>query len=70
VGGVIGVLKGMSEMNDRSPSYERFVEHCLQKEGYEVIGWKLEPTPRCTAYGARMLYGNRSQYVHDSYVGG
>lgn len=39
VGGVIGVLSGMSEMNQRSPSYERFVEHCLQKKGYEIVGW-------------------------------
>lgn len=39
VGGVLGVLSGMSEMNQRSPSYERFVEHCLQKKGYEIIGW-------------------------------
>jgi hypothetical protein len=39
VGGVLGVLSGMSEMNQRSPSYERFVEHCLQKQGYEIIGW-------------------------------
>jgi outer membrane lipoprotein SlyB len=39
VGGVVGVLSGMSEMNQRSPSYERFVEHCLQKKGYEIVGW-------------------------------
>lgn len=39
VGGILGVLSGMSEMNQRSPSYERFVEHCLQKKGYEIVGW-------------------------------
>ena len=39
VGGILGVLSGMSEMNQRSPSYERFVEHCLQKKGYEITGW-------------------------------
>lgn len=39
VGGILGVLHAASKMNDRSPSYERFVEHCLQKQGYEIIGW-------------------------------
>ena len=39
VGGTLGILKGLSDLNERSPSYERFVEHCLQKQGYEVIGW-------------------------------
>lgn len=39
VGGVIGVLNASSQMNERSPSYERFVEHCLQKKGYEIVGW-------------------------------
>jgi len=39
VGGMIGVLKGASEMNERPPAYERFVEHCLQKKGYEIVGW-------------------------------
>jgi outer membrane lipoprotein SlyB len=39
VGGMIGVLKGASEMNERPQAYERFVEHCLQKKGYEIVGW-------------------------------
>ncbi len=39
VGGILGVLHAASKTNDRSPSYERFVEHCLQKQGYEIIGW-------------------------------
>ncbi len=39
VGGILGVLHAASKMNDRSPSYQRFVEHCLQKQGYEIIGW-------------------------------
>jgi outer membrane lipoprotein SlyB len=39
IGGLLGVVKGLSDMNERSPSYERFVEYCLQKKGYETIGW-------------------------------
>ena len=39
VGGILGVLNSASKMNERPPSYERFVEHCLQKKGYEIIGW-------------------------------
>jgi hypothetical protein len=45
VGGILGVLNAASKMNDRSPSYQRFVEHCLQKQGYEVIGWSSKSQP-------------------------
>ena len=39
VGGILGVLHAANKSSERSPSYERFVEHCLQKQGYEIIGW-------------------------------
>lgn len=39
VGGILGVLHAASKSSERTPSYERFVEHCLQKQGYEIIGW-------------------------------
>jgi outer membrane lipoprotein SlyB len=39
IGGMIGVLSGLSEMNEHTPSYDRFVEFCLQKKGYEIVGW-------------------------------
>lgn len=39
IGGIIGVLKSAYETGDHTPSYQRFVEHCLQKKGYEVTGW-------------------------------
>jgi len=45
VGGILGVLHAASKMNERTPSYERFVEHCLQKEGYEIIGWSSKSNP-------------------------
>ena len=42
IGGILGVLHSLSKMNEHSPSYQRFVEHCLQKKGYEVIGWSTK----------------------------
>lgn len=39
VGSIVGVLHGLKQMNEHSPSYERFVEHCLSQEGYKIIGW-------------------------------
>ncbi len=39
VGGILGILNALRSSNDYSPSYQRFVEHCLQKEGYEIVGW-------------------------------
>ena len=39
IGGLIGIASELNKMGEHSPSYERFVEHCLQKKGYEVIGW-------------------------------
>lgn len=39
VGGILGVLRGASQATETSPSYERFVERCLQQKGYEVVGW-------------------------------
>lgn len=39
IGGILGVLNSAKDFNDRDPSYERFVERCLQQRGFEVIGW-------------------------------
>ena len=40
VGGVLGVLKGLYDRNQTTnPSYEQFVEHCLERKGYEIAGW-------------------------------
>ena len=39
IGGIVGVLAGLKDVGVQSPSYQRFVEHCLQKQGYEVVGW-------------------------------
>ncbi len=39
IGGMLGLAKGLYDMNETSPSYERFVEYCLQKKGYEITGW-------------------------------
>jgi len=39
VGAIIGVLQGLYEVSEDSPSYQRFVERCLQNKGYEIVGW-------------------------------
>lgn len=39
VGSLIGIAGELSKMGEKSPSYQRFVEHCLQKKGYEIISW-------------------------------
>lgn len=38
-GAVVALLHGLIDSNEPSPTRERFVEYCLQKKGYEVIGW-------------------------------
>lgn len=40
VGAIVSVLSDLVNSGQRSTSYERFVEHCLQKKGYEVTGWQ------------------------------
>ncbi len=39
VGGIAGLANEFNTMGERSPSYERFTEYCLQKQGYEIVGW-------------------------------
>jgi len=40
VGGVLGVLKGLYDKNQNAnPSYDQFVEHCLERKGYDIAGW-------------------------------
>ena len=40
IGAIVGVAKELRKMGERSPTYQRFVEHCLQKKGYEVTSWQ------------------------------
>ena len=40
VGAIVAIASESVKQSGRTPSYERFVEHCLQKKDYEVIGWK------------------------------
>ncbi len=42
IAGVVGLVDGLSKITEHSPAYVRFVEHCLHKEGYEVIGWSTK----------------------------
>ncbi|MCB0358322.1 MAG: hypothetical protein KDD44_01755 [Bdellovibrionales bacterium] len=39
VGAIVGIVREYSQTRGHSPSYQRFVEHCLHKKGYEVTGW-------------------------------
>jgi len=39
VGSIIGVLDSARKSGQRTPNYERFVEHCLHEKGYQIIGW-------------------------------
>lgn len=39
VGAAGSVLASLAKSGEPNPSYERFVDHCLRKEGYEPIGW-------------------------------
>ena len=39
IGSMVGIVSELSKIGEKSPSYQRFVEHCLQKKGYEIISW-------------------------------
>ena len=40
VGAAGGILAGLYKSNQPNPTYEDFVNHCLAKHGYEVVGWQ------------------------------
>ncbi len=40
IGGLVGIASGIAETSDHSQDYRNFVERCLQKKGYETIGWQ------------------------------
>lgn len=39
-GGSVGAVKGGVESTRISPTFQRFVQRCLQEKGYDVIGWE------------------------------
>lgn len=39
-GGTAGLIRGLFHSRDLDPVQRRFVEQCLQKKGYQVIGWQ------------------------------
>ncbi len=39
-GGTGGLIRGLFHSRDLDPVQRRFVEHCLQEKGYQVIGWQ------------------------------
>ena len=42
VGAIVGIVNELRNSGDHTPTYKRFVEHCLQKKGYQVIGWQTK----------------------------
>ncbi len=39
-GGSAGAVKGGVDSTRLSPTFQRFVNQCLQERGYQVIGWE------------------------------
>jgi uncharacterized membrane protein len=39
-GGATGAVKGGVDATRISPTFQRFVQRCLQERGYDVIGWE------------------------------
>lgn len=39
-GGATGAVKGGVDSTRISPTFQRFVQRCLQDRGYDVIGWE------------------------------
>ncbi len=39
IGAMLGIASGVNETSGHSQDYKNFVERCLQKKGYETIGW-------------------------------
>lgn len=40
VGAAGGILASLYANHQPNPTYEQFVDHCLAKHGYEVVGWQ------------------------------
>lgn len=39
VGAAAGILSSLAQAGEPNPTYERFVDHCLSRHGYDPIGW-------------------------------
>jgi len=40
VGAAGGILASLYANHKPNPTYEQFVDHCLEKHGYSVVGWQ------------------------------
>lgn len=40
VGSILGIAQELSSEGNHSPNYKEFVEHCLERKGYSVTGWR------------------------------
>lgn len=39
VGAIWSIANDLRRTGNKSPSYHRFVERCLQQKGFEIVGW-------------------------------
>ncbi|MEE9413363.1 MAG: glycine zipper family protein [Methylococcales bacterium] len=39
-GAAVGIVSGLISSDYASPNYQQFVNSCLQKRGYDVVGWE------------------------------
>jgi hypothetical protein len=40
VGAAGGILASLVAAGKPNPTYQNFVDHCLERQGYEVVGWE------------------------------
>jgi len=40
ISSIFSIVSELRKGGQTSPSYQRFVEHCLQKKGYVITGWQ------------------------------
>ncbi|MCB0325009.1 MAG: hypothetical protein KDD69_15605 [Bdellovibrionales bacterium] len=39
VGAILGVVNELRDRGEPEPGYRQFVNHCLERDGFEVTGW-------------------------------
>ncbi len=39
-GATAGLISGLFSVNEPNPTYQNFINRCLQERGYDVLGWE------------------------------
>ena len=42
VGGIAAIIVPPNAKTEHTPTYQEFVDQCVDKQGYEVIGWSMK----------------------------